>query len=200
MNTAHSVEAAVRVTDVWVRHHRPQQDAMVVLYLGDEVLALAFGAGAQALQTALLPLGLRALSDQFFPAGQLNALSIERAITEVEDVVMPWHNKLPEGACLFGRDAAITQLAQWAGWPNQNAPWQLTTEAVEALFNRWVARAQGRPASQDELPMDGPFSAALLVLRECLHHLGFDGITVLPMAASDADAHGPAPSESHSWK
>ena len=47
---------------------------------------------------------------------------------------------------------------------------------VEQLFNRLVARAQGRPASQDPLPVDGPSAARLVIVRELLHHWRLDGL------------------------
>ena len=137
---------------------------------------------------ALLPLGLRSLAGRHFPAGRLNALAIEAAIAEVEDAVMPWHGKLPPASRLISSDGAVAELAAWAGMPD-DGPWLLTTEAVEQLFNRWAALAQGRPASQDGLPTTGGFSAALLVLREWLHHLSFDGIRVERPAVDDRIAN-----------
>ena len=57
-----------------------------------------------------------------------------------------------------------------------DAPVWLDTDAVERLFNRLVARAEGRPASQDALPVDGPSAARLLIVRELLHHWSLDGL------------------------
>lgn len=179
MTGSHAGETAIRATYAWARQNLRDADAIVALQLGADESMLAFGQGEQPEQVSVLPLGLQRLADRYFPDGRLSELLIEHAIAEVEDIVMPWHGKLPTAAGLFTDDADIAGLARWADMPDKAGPWLLTTEAVEQLFNRWAALAQGRPASQDPLPTTGRFSATLLVLREWLHHLGFDGITVL---------------------
>lgn len=179
MNGSHAGEIAIRAIYAWARQNLRDADAIVALQLGADESMLAFGQGEQPEQVSVLPLGLQRLADRYFPDGRLSELLIEHAIAEVEDIVMPWHGKLPTAAGLFTDDAGIAGLARWADMPDKAGPWLLTTEAVEQLFNRWAALAQGRPASQDPLPTTGRFSATLLVLREWLHHLGFDGITVL---------------------
>jgi hypothetical protein len=44
-------------------------------------------------------------------------------------------------------------------------------------MNRQVSVSQGRPASQESLPTDASFFAALLMLREFMHHLHFEQVT-----------------------
>lgn len=171
-------ETALHAAWADVRQHVPQPQAIVVLRLGDDRSMLAWGTGVKPEQVSPLPLGLLGLAHRLLPAERLSALAIESTMAEVEDIVMPWHGQLPASAQLFTDDAAMAELARWAGMPDADRSWSLTTEAVEHLFNRWVALAQGRPASQDELPTTGRFSATLLVLREWLHHLGFVGITI----------------------
>jgi len=107
----------------------------------------------------------------------MSLLAAEEAIAHVEDIVMPWHGHWPTSASLITCDPHITALATWAGMPG-DGPWLLSIDAVEHLFNRWAARVQGRPASQDDLPVTGLFAATLLTLREWLHHLGFQGVIV----------------------
>ena len=189
MSGASTVEAAVRASYAWARRV-PDAGACVALHLGDEASALAWGTGAEPDGVAVLPLGLHTLADRYFPGGRLSEMAIEAAIAEVEDIVMPWHGQLPPGARLVSGDAAIAELAAWAGMRG-DGPWQFGTESVEHLFNRWVALAQGRPASQDALPTTGAFSATLLVLREWLHHLGFEGITVMAGPPQASSAAGP---------
>ena len=169
------------------RRHAPEPQAIVVLHLGDDRFMLAWGTGTEPAQLSLLPLGLQELTHRLVPHGHLSEVAIEQTIAEVEDTLMPWHGKLPDFALLFTTDAAVAELAWWAGMPDKAGAWRLTKETVEHLFNRWVARAQGRPASQDELPTTGRFSATLLVLREWLHHLGFEDITVLNTHLPDTD-------------
>lgn len=156
-----------------------EPEAIVVLALDDEAVWLAFGAQSRPTQVVPLPLGLSTLAARFFGGGTFSELAIEQAIAEVEERVMPWQRQLPSPARLFTADADIVDIARWAGMPEEGRTWRLSTDSVERLFNRWIARAQGRPASRDALPLTARFSASLLVLRECLHHLGFDGVTLL---------------------
>lgn len=52
----------------------------------------------------------------------------------------------------------------------------LSVEAIETLFQRLTSRSLGSPVALSELPAGQEIAAALLVLRECMHHLGFDEI------------------------
>jgi len=151
--------------------------AIVVLHLGDDAAAVAWGQAPD--QAAALDLGLVLLATRLAPGGRSSAGAVEDAIATVEDVVMPWHGRIPVAARLVSGDVWVQALASWAGMPADADAWWLSTEAVERLFDRWAALVQGRPASQDGLPSTGAFAAALLVLREWLHHLGFDGVWVL---------------------
>ena len=54
----------------------------------------------------------------------------------------------------------------------------LTRDAVEALFQRLASRSLGTPVAVAELPLDRDLAAALLILRECMHHLGFDRVSL----------------------
>jgi hypothetical protein len=171
--------ASLSATYAHARRLAPERQAVVVLHLGDDQSVLAWGTEEMPSQHFSLPLGLSELAKRILPNGHLSELAMEHAIAEVEDIVMPLRTKLPTLARLFTEDTVICELAKWAGMPDKDAQWQLTTDAVEPLFNRLVALAQGRPASQDDPPTTGHFSAALLVLREWLHHLGFEGVTVL---------------------
>jgi exopolyphosphatase/pppGpp-phosphohydrolase len=179
--------AALNATYVQAQRFTPQTQAIVVLRLGDDQSMLVWGADDQPSQCVMLPLGLSVLANRILSDGHLSELAIEQLIAEVEDIVMPLHTQLPASSKLFSEDAIIAEVAHWAGMTDTATQWSLSTDAVEQLFNRQVALAQGRPASQDHLPTTGRFSAALLVLREWLHHLHFDEITVLRIKTPDAE-------------
>jgi hypothetical protein len=46
------------------------------------------------------------------------------------------------------------------------------------MFDRMAAISMGRPAGQDTLPAGAAFRATLLILREFMHHLQFQSITL----------------------
>ena len=78
-------------------------------------------------------------------------------------------------ARLATRDAALHALARHA---NAAGGW-LGIDAVEQLFSRLAARAAGRPAAQDALPVDGASAARLVILRELLHHGALSGLQLI---------------------
>lgn len=60
----------------------------------------------------------------------------------------------------------------------QDLPLQWNLEEVEDLFNRIAMVSQGRPMGHDALPTAPEFYAAMVILRECLHHLRFGGVVL----------------------
>lgn len=108
-------------------------------------------------------------------------LELEHAIEQIEDALMPLRAQVAGAARLVFANAALHALARTDGGSDGGAPdagITLDMAAVEALFTRLAARANGRPATQDALPTDPASSAALLVAREVLHHWGLSALTV----------------------
>ena len=123
-----------------------------------------------------LPLSADALARDLLRHAPPSPLEIERAIERVEDAVMPARARLPAALRLQTDDARLRAMVGAAGAARADAPVWLDIDTVEQIFNRLVARAQGRPASQDPLPVDGPSAARLVIVRELLHHWRLDGL------------------------
>ena len=121
-----------------------------------------------------LPVSADALARDLLRHAPPSPLEIERAIERVEDAVMPARARLPAALRLQTSDARLRALVGAAGAARADAPVWLDIDTVEQIFNRLVARAQGRPASQDPLPVDGPSAARLVIVRELLHHWRLD--------------------------
>lgn len=112
-----------------------------------------------------LPLGLHTLAQQRFQGRMPDALALEQGIEEVEDAIMPAGPWLPRPVRLQTHDALLHAIAGVAAAENV-----LTRDAVEQLFEH-LARQAGRAGAPDALlPQDPLWAAALLVLRECMHH------------------------------
>ena len=127
-----------------------------------------------------LPLSADALARDVLRHTPPRALAIEQAIERIEDAVMPARARLPEAFRLQTDDALLWAMVSDGGAePPKAEPIWLSTDAIEQLFNRLVARAEGRPASQDALPVDPASAARLIALREMLHHWGLDGAQLL---------------------
>ena len=132
--------------------------------------------GADLAVNLSLPLSADALARELLRHAPPSPLEIERAIERVEDAVMPARARLPAALRLQTSDARLRALVGAAGAARADAPVWLDIDTVEQIFNRLVARAQGRPASQDPLPVDGPSAARLVIVRELLHHWRLDGL------------------------
>ncbi len=150
--------------------------ALVALLISERTVLLEQGLAAGGVRQLSLPVGTRLVADRHFLHALPTPQELELAIEMIEDAVMPARAQLPAGMRLASADPALRVLARHAGRA-ADARW-LELDAVEQLFNRLVARAAGRPASRDALPVDGESAARLLILREALHHWGLDGISL----------------------
>ena len=127
-------------------------------------------------QGLVAPVGPRLLCDTVLRHDPPTALEAEAAIEAIEDAVMPLHRQLvPDGELLVQGGEGVRALAALAGT-------ELDAAAIEALFERAVALAQGRPRTADPVLAQPSVFACLLILREVLHHLGFTTLRLAPPA------------------
>lgn len=187
------IDAAMQTAYAAARELVPVPAPIVIVAIHDDDIVTAIGHQARAESLSSHPLGLAHQAARWVHHGLISEAAIEQAIADIEDVVMPLRSALPPSAQLFSADADFLTLASFTGMPVDARTWFLSTDALEQLFNRWIARSQGRPASQDGLPVTARFGVALLVLREWLHHLGFTGLTLL----NSSDRCHPLPSAVH---
>lgn len=160
------------------------------LHLGSEAVLLAVGTDPSAPAAVLrLALGGGSTARRFFRGAVPTPLELETAIAVVEDEVYAAHRHLqtlaPDGIALmpWSADPALHEVADLAGVP-PGSERQLRLDAMERLFNRLAAVAEGRPAAHEGLPEDPAFAGTLLVLRELMHHLPFATLTLVEGAQS----------------
>ena len=123
-----------------------------------------------------LPLGAVRTARDCFRHTPPNALEIETAIMVVEDEVMPLRAQLAGGSALCSSDAGVAQIALLAGVSPGDS---LSLDALERVFNRLADVASGAPVASSGLPADPAFAARLVILREFMHHAGFDAIRLV---------------------
>lgn len=124
-----------------------------------------------------LPLGTASLARQWMRHTPPTPLDIEHAIEQTEDVIMPLAAKLVRTEQLQLRGSGAALILQGVGAvPDTVLRWNL--EEVEDLFNRIAMVSQGRPSAHEALPTAPEFYAAMVILRECLHHLRFSGVVL----------------------
>lgn len=90
---------------------------------------------------------------------------IEQAIDAIEEGLM----RVPPG--LHGPGTLVIDGAAWRGWCG-DGPGSRT--AVEDRFQRLASAALGHPGALASLPRDGASAATLVIVREAMHHLGYE--------------------------
>jgi hypothetical protein len=93
------------------------------------------------------------------------AREIEQAIDVIEEALM----RVP--AELRGPGSLTIDAASWRGWCEDAA---LDRSAVEDRFQRLASAALGDPAALQALPRDSASAATLVIVREAMHHLGYE--------------------------
>ncbi|CAM8661906.1 hypothetical protein MCEMSHM24_00741 [Comamonadaceae bacterium] len=148
------------------------------LQLGTETSTVLCVEDGQVVLQQELQLGTASLARQWTRHTPPTPLDIEHAIEVTEDVLMPLAAKLvrTEQVQLSGSGAALILQAVGVA-PDAVLNWSL--EEVEGLFNRIAMVSQGRPIGHEALPTAPEFYAAMVIVRECLHHLRFSEVVVL---------------------
>lgn len=147
------------------------------LQLGTETSTVLCVEDGQVVLQQELQLGTASLARQWMRHTPPTPLDIEHAIEQTEDVLMPLAAKLActEQLQLSGSGAAL--ILQGVG-AVPDAVLHLSLDEVEDLFNRIAMVSQGRPSGQEALPTAPEFYAAMVIVRECLHHLRFDEVVL----------------------
>ena len=120
-------------------------------------------------RTAVLELSPALLAQACFRHVPPQAGEIEHAIDLTEEALMAARLGSLGGGDLISHDALLHRLPGL-----QAAGSGLSRDAVEALFDQLARAARGLGLGL--LPADAETAAALLMLRECLHHGGFSAV------------------------
>lgn len=119
-----------------------------------------------------IKVGPQALAARYWGSGTPNPLQIEHAIDDVEMALMSERLAHGERGLLVTAEPLLCSLP---GLRLTGAT--LTRDAVEVLFNALAAMAESGRSTAVALTTTGEAAAALLILRELMHHLGFDAIS-----------------------
>lgn len=143
----------------------------VRLRLQAQTTALEFGDG----RIVTLTVGPRGLVEAVLRHDPPTPVELERAIDLIEDAVAGSRVADADRGDLATADPLLRALP---GLGSSGSV--LGRDAVERLFERLAARAHGMPVAGDELPHGRDIAAALLILRECMHHLDFRRVAAAP--------------------
>ncbi|MEZ5650923.1 MAG: hypothetical protein R3E87_10290 [Burkholderiaceae bacterium] len=125
----------------------------------------------QAASTWRVAVGIEDLVDHVFKHDPPTAVEIERAIDVVEDALSATALRQAARGDLSTDDPVLHALL---GMHSDGE--RRDRDEVEGLFGRFAAASQARSVASLGSPFDRKAAAVLLILRECMHHLGFEGV------------------------
>lgn len=139
----------------------------VLIWLGIEATEIRVVTGSESRHRLLsLPIGDSQLGSWRPKHSPLTPFDLELAIALVEDTLMPLAAKVQSELPLLVTAPALNDF-----------PAQLPRELVERRFGELAARIEGDPlAPRGEQSL--AYCLSLLILREWMHHLGFETITL----------------------
>ena len=119
---------------------------------------------------AILPLSPHTLAARHWPRGAPDLLGLERAIDDVENAIENAGLHHADRGTLFVTPSMRDLLQQWL-----DVGTLVSRGDVEAVFSNLVASA-GSSLIERGSRAQGVSAAALLLLREVMHHLGFQTV------------------------
>lgn len=156
---------------------------ITVLCIGEEQTTVVCGTASQPSAILQLSIGFDKTATAFFKHLPPTPDEMELAIMAVEDEVTRIRHDIPAGSALFAFDPALVAIAQISGAEEEGAGWRLPQDDMERTFKRLERVMLGSPASWEGIPLEKAFSARLLILREFMHHHGFDSALILLLPA-----------------
>lgn len=158
-----------------VRGGSPASTLTTLLHIGAEHLVVLSGQGDGPETVRRLDLGASRIARACFHHHPPLSHEIERAIDRVEDEVMQLRPTAEANATLVSTDPG---LREWSAVSGPTMP----IETVEQWFQRLASASLGHPGALQGLPAGREAAAALLVLREFMHHLGYASIVAIEPA------------------
>jgi exopolyphosphatase/pppGpp-phosphohydrolase len=150
---------------------------IAVLCIGDTTTRVACGDGDIPASVTTVAIGSRKMARAGVGRMPPTPGELEDAIMAVEDALAPLRAVIDVGATLWTSDRRVHAIARLAG-VGGHVPMTLSREATEQTFERLAAASLGRPLSAVALPADADLAAALVIVREFLHHMAFTAITL----------------------
>lgn len=165
--------------------------AIAMLDIGNQYCRLLIGEGDNGHPQPVvhhMTLGMDLLAKRTFKRSMPNEAQLEQGIMLVEDAVMPVARLVPLSNVFVTRDPCLLAVAQYAlGVDDLQAAWNetgrlpvLSREAIEAQFDALARQAAHPLVPLGDLPQSPRWAAALLILREILHHWHLGAVRLLP--------------------
>jgi len=185
----------------WLGEAVQAHQAIAMLDLGKQRSRLLISEGESGHPQPVfhhMQLGVDLLATRTFKRHMPNEAQLEQGIMLVEDAVMPVARLIPASNIFVTRDPYLLAVGQQAlGVPDLQSILNetgrlpvLSREAVESLFDQLARQAVYPQIPLGDLPQSAPWAAALLILREILHHWQLGAIRLLPSFPDYAPPRG----------
>jgi len=139
----------------------------------------SFCLASSGIVTLTLPVGFAAIGDRYFKHTPPTYDEVEYAINFIEDEIEKIAPMIPRSGCHLVTDTPfVRNIAQLCG-VDTSPEMPLSRDTLEYVFGQYAEIAMGRPPRPYESDISPRFYAQLLILREYLHHLLFDHVTVI---------------------
>ena len=181
MNPAVPPEMKANITKLYCAAYNESQKNKVVtlLLITEECTIVATGKSPLEPDNFwILPLGGEKTSKEFFKHTPPSPDEIEYAINFIEDTIVPLKKILPPNSELYSFSPVMQEIILQANKSLSSPEKVLPIKDMEDVFSRLAIIISGRPYSTDTLPESTSFAASLLILREFMHHLGFQNIII----------------------
>jgi len=133
----------------------------------------------QSAAGGVVEIGYRSVRERFFKHDPPTPGELEAAIDAIEDALMASSALRVQGGTLVIDDEVRRRLPGLL----TDSP-ATTLEDVEARFQRLASASLGHPGALATMPLGPEAAAALVILRECMHHLGYARL-LIPRAPAD---------------
>jgi hypothetical protein len=120
----------------------------------------------------VVAIGYGSVAEKFFRHDPPTPGELESAIDAVEHALMDSRAQRAEAGTLVIADDTRRRLP--ALLPEATT----TIDEVEARFQRLASASLGNPGALFDGPPGSEVAAALLILRECMHHLGYARVVI----------------------
>lgn len=191
-----ALEPQLSIADMQAMRHvlsdaiQPHQ-AIALLDIGNQRCRLLISEGQSGHPQPVfhhIQLGLDLLAKRTFKKRMPTEAQLEQGIMLVEDAVLPVARLVPVSNVFVTRDPYLLQVGQTAfGAPDLQTLWDetgrlpvLSRDAIEALFDRLALQATRPHLPLTDFPTSPRWAAALLILREVLHHWQVGAVRLLP--------------------
>ncbi|MCV9878216.1 hypothetical protein [Brenneria izbisi] len=173
-------EAIARQHYTQIRQRIAPATPVTLLCIGEQQTVVICGNEAQPVDVLALNIGFVKTGETFFKHLPPTPDEMELAIMTVEDEVMSIRHHLLADSLLFSVDPDDAGIARISGAKEEDDGWRLSQDEIERTFKRLERVMFGSPASWEEIPLERSFAARLLILREFVHHHGFEMVTITP--------------------